>query len=70
MLLEKDKYCRCPHCGNKSFKDVSIVNVKVIKNEWGDDMLIKNYETNRYKCTRCNKEFNEEELYQDWLKQG
>ena len=70
MLLEKDKYCKCPHCGCKSFKDVSIVNVKVLKNEFGDDMLVKHYETNRYKCIRCNKEFNEEQLYEDWLKQG
>lgn len=66
LLLEKDKYCKCPNCGCKSFKDVSIVNVIVAKDEWGDLTLFPQDETNRYKCTRCNKEFCADDLFEDW----
>ena len=70
MLLEKDKYCNCPNCGCKSFRDVSVINIRVVKNEWNDDMLIPTPERDRYKCTRCGKEFKAQELYEYWLKQG
>ena len=53
MLLEKDKYCCCPNCKCKSFIDISIINVQVIKNEWNDDMLLPTPETSKYKCDRC-----------------
>ncbi len=62
MLLEKDKYCKCPNCTCKSFKDVSIVNVVVTKNEWNDDILVPVHEARRFKCTRCGKEFSANEL--------
>lgn len=68
MLLEKDKYCSCPNCGCKSFKDVSIVNIIVTKDEWNDDMLVPVSEKNRYKCTRCGKEFNANDLYDHYSK--
>ena len=68
MLLDKSKYCECPHCGNKSFKDVSIVNVIVMKDEWNDDFLVPQKETERFKCTRCQKEFNAEQLYEHYSK--
>lgn len=69
MLLEKDKYCTCPNCGCKSFKDVSIINVQVIKNEWNEDMLFPVPETSRYKCTRCGKEFSGNDLYEHYSKE-
>lgn len=69
MLLGKDKYCGCPHCGCKSFKDVSIVNLTVIKDEWNDDMLVPQRETERFKCTRCGKEFRAEEIYDHYMKE-
>ena len=66
MLLEKGKYCSCPHCGYKSFKDVSIVNVVVMKNEWNDEYLAPIKETQRFKCARCGKEFSADELYKHY----
>jgi DNA-directed RNA polymerase subunit RPC12/RpoP len=69
MLLEKDKYCKCPNCGCKSFKDVSIVNVKVIKDEWNEDFLVASHELNRYKCTRCGKEWSSDDLYNHYSKE-
>ena len=66
MLLEKDKYCSCPHCGCKSFKDVSIVNVVVMKDEWGDEYLAPRKETQKFKCARCGKEFSANELYKHY----
>ena len=70
MLLEKDKHCCCPNCGCKSFKDISIINVIVTKDEWNDDMLTSQREVSKYKCTRCGKEFAASDLYEHWLKQG
>ena len=70
MLLEKDKHCSCPNCKCKSFKDISIINVIVLKDEWNDDLLVPQKETSKYKCTRCGKEFKAQELYEYWLKQG
>ena len=67
MLLGKDKYCSCPNCGNKSFKDISIVNLTVIKDEWNDDFLFPQKEKDRYKCTRCGKEYNGEEIYNHYI---
>ena len=69
MLLEKDKYCSCPNCGCKSFRDVSIVNVIVTKDEWNDEYLVPKHETNRYKCTRCGKEFTSSDLYEHYSKE-
>lgn len=68
MLLDKDPFCKCPNCQCKSFKDISIVNVKVIKNEFGDDMMITNIESKNYQCVRCGKTFNEENLYEYYKK--
>ena len=69
MLLEKDKYCSCPHCGCKSFKDVSIVNVIVMKDEWNDEFLMPRKETQRFKCARCGKEFTGKELHEHYNKE-
>ncbi len=69
MLLEKSKYCSCPNCGSKSFKDISIVNVTVCKNEWNEDFLLPEHETVKYKCTRCGKEHTGEELYTHYTKE-
>ena len=63
MLLEKNKYCKCPNCGCMSFKDVSIVNVVVMKDEWNDEFLMPQKEIQKFKCTRCGKEFTADELY-------
>ena len=68
MLLEKDKYCCCPNCKCKSFIDISIINIQVIKNEWNDDMLLPTPETSKYKCARCGKEFTSSELYENYCK--
>ena len=53
VLLEKDRYCCCPNCNCKSFKEINIVNVVVMKDEWNDERLHSVREKNRYKCTRC-----------------
>lgn len=66
MLLEKDKYCSCPHCGGKSFKDVSIVNVVVMKDEWNDEYLAPRKEKQKFKCIRCGKEFSADDLYKHY----
>lgn len=70
MLFEKDPYCKCPNCGCKSFKDVSIMNVKVMKDEFGDEFLVPYPEVDRFKCTRCGKEFSSEQLKEHYNKQG
>ncbi len=69
MLLDKDPYCKCVKCGFKQFKDISYVTVKIIKNEFGDDMMITNSSEKRFKCAKCGKEMNEEELYENYLKE-
>jgi DNA-directed RNA polymerase subunit RPC12/RpoP len=69
VLLEKTKYCSCPHCGCKSFKDVSIVNVVVSKDEWNDEFLSTVHETTKFKCARCGKEFTGEELQEHYNKE-
>ena len=69
MLLGKDKYCGCPNCGCKSFKDVSIVNIIVTKDGWNDDILTTVPETDRYKCCRCGKEFAASEIYEHYFKE-
>ena len=63
MLLEKNKHCKCPNCGCMSFKDVSIVNVVVMKDEWNDEFLMPQKEIQKFKCIRCGKEFTANELY-------
>ena len=63
MLLEKDKYCSCPNCGCKEFKDISVVVLTVIRNEFNDDMMYPQKFKERFKCTRCGKEFSAEEIY-------
>ena len=70
MLLEKSKYCCCPNCNCKSFKEVYIVNVVVAKDEWNDERLHSVREKNRYKCIRCGKEFSGKELKEYYDKQG
>lgn len=67
MLFEKDKYCSCINCGCKSFKDVSIVNVMVKRDEWNDDYLSPRKEIQKFKCTRCGKEYSADELYEHYL---
>ena len=70
MLLEKDKYCCCPNCNCKSFKEIDIVNVVVMKDEWNDERLHSVIEKNRYKCIRCGEEFSVKELKEYYDKQG
>lgn len=67
MLLEKDKHCSCPHCGCKSFQDISIVNVIVMKDEWNDEYLTSKKEKQKFRCIRCGKEFFATELHKHYL---
>ena len=70
MLLGKDKYCACPHCGNKEFKDVSTVLLPVTKNEFNDLVVYPIKHQERFKCTRCGKEFSNKEIRDHKNKQG
>ena len=70
MLTHNDPYCGCPHCGNKTFKDVSIYTIRTMKDEFGDIIVRPFIEEEKFKCTRCGKEFNMKEIRNHKAKQG
>ena len=70
MLTHNDSYCGCPHCGNKTFKDVSVYTIRTIKNEFGDIMARPFIEEENFKCIRCGKVFNIKEIKDHKTKQG
>ena len=70
MLTHNDPYCSCPHCGNKTFKDVSVYTIRTIKNEFGDIMARPFIEEENFKCIRCGKVFNIKEIKDHKTKQG
>ena len=70
MLTHNDPYCSCPHCGNKTFRDCTIYSIKTMKDEFGDIITIPYPEEERFKCTRCGKEFSNKEIRDHKNKQG
>ena len=70
MLTHNDPYCSCPHCGNKTFRDVSVFTIKTTKNEFGDMITIPHIEEEKFKCTRCGKIFTNREIRDHKNKQG
>ena len=70
MLTYNDPYCSCPHCGNKTFKDVSIYTIRTIKDEFGDIMARPFIEEEKFQCTRCGKIFDIKEIKDHKTKQG
>ena len=69
MLVGKDKYCSCPNCGCKEFKDVSIVLLPVMKNEFNDHVVYPSKHKERFKCTRCGKEYDLSDIYENYMKE-
>ncbi len=69
MLLEKDKYCSCPNCGCKEFKDVSTVLLPVMKNEFNDYVVHPSRYQEKFKCTRCGKEHSLSDIYEHYMKE-